>query len=117
MLKSENMLDLKYHHKSGQQWRVREDGIVELTMEHKGLFAAIAHKVFHRPKVSYIELDTFGSFVWQQLESTGDVTTISDAIYRKFGEAAEPVLPRLVRFITLLERYGFVEREKSGREV
>ncbi len=111
MLKSENMFDRKYHHKTGQEWRLREDGFVELTMEHTGLFATIAHKVFHRPKVSYIELDALGSFVWKQLELPSDIMTLSDAVSWKFGEAAEPVLPRLVQFITLLERYGFIEGE------
>ena len=81
-------------------------------MEHKGIFAAIAHRVFKRPSVSYIKLDELGSFVWQELESSHDVQVIAEAVHGHFGEKAEPLLPRLGQFLNLLERYGFIVREK-----
>ncbi len=115
MLKSENIFDLKYYRKADQQWKLLEDGCVELAMEHNGVFAAIAQKIFKRPKVSYIKLDALGSFVWQELESSHDIMTVSEAVHQRFGEEAEPLLPRLGQFFNLLERYGFIVREKSDR--
>ncbi len=112
MFKSENIFDLKYDRKAGQRWKLLDDGCVELAMEHHGVFAAIAQKVFKRPKVSYIKLDALGSFVWQELESSHDVKTVSKAVHERFGEEAEPLLPRLAQFFNLLERYGFIERKK-----
>ena len=112
MLKAKNVFDLQYHRHPNLQWKVLEDGMVELAMEHKGMFAAIAHKVFKRPKVSYIKLDELGSFVWQELEASHDIKTVSEAVHSHFGEKAEPLLPRLGQFFNLLERYGFIVREK-----
>lgn len=112
MLKSKNIFDLRYRRNPDLQWKVLEDGTVELAMEHMGLFAAIAHKVFKRPSTSYIKLDELGSFVWQELESSHDVKTVSEAVHSHFGEKAEPLLPRLGQFFNLLERYGFIVREK-----
>ena len=112
MFKSKNIFDLHYSRRAGQKWKLLEDGTVELAMEHRGFFAAIAHKVFKRPSTSYIKLDELGSFVWQELESSHDVKTVSEAVHSHFGEKAEPLLPRLGQFFNLLERYGFITREK-----
>ena len=113
MFKSKNIFDLHYSHRADQEWRLLEDGTVELAMRHKGIFAAIAHKVFKRPAISYIKLDELGSFVWQELAISHDVKTVSEAVHSRFGEKAEPLLPRLGQFFNLLESYGFIVREKG----
>ena len=112
MLKAKNVFDLHYRINPQQQWKLLEDGTVELAMVHKGMFASIAQKVFKRPSVSYIKLDELGSFVWQELASSHDIKTVSEAVHSHFGEKAEPLLPRLGQFFNLLERYGFIVREK-----
>lgn len=112
MLKSKNIFDLTYYRNPDLKWHVLEDGIVELELEHKGPFAFIAQKVFRRPRISYIKLDALGSFVWSELESTHDIQTLSVAVHERFGEEAEPLLPRLGQFFNLLERYGFIRRQK-----
>lgn len=112
MLDSKNVFDLRYVRNPSQQWKLLEDGTVELAMEHKGVFARIAQTVFKRPSVSYIKLDELGSFVWLELAKADDVLTVSKAVQERFGEAAEPLLPRLGQFFNLLERYRFIQRKK-----
>ena len=113
MPKSKNIFDLTYYRNPQLQWRLLEDGIVELAMEHTGVFAAIAQKLFRRPRTSYIKLDELGSFVWLELEKAHDIQTVSEAVHEQFGEKAEPLLPRLGQFFNLLERYGFIAREEQ----
>lgn len=112
MLKSKNILDLRYHKNPKQKWHMLDNGIVELTMEHKGPFAWVAQRFFDRPRFSYIKLDELGSFVWLLLDEVHDVNTAAEKVHERFGEKAEPLLPRLGEFFNLLERYGFIVREE-----
>ena len=42
-----------------------EDGVVTIHMVHRGFYAWIAQKFFHRPRVSHIDLDAMGSFIFR----------------------------------------------------
>ena len=42
-----------------------ETGIVTLTKEWTGFYNRIAQRFFHRPRVSHIDLDGYGSFIWK----------------------------------------------------
>ncbi len=85
-----------------------ENGIVTLEIENKGAFNRIAQKLFKRPKISYIHLDENGSFVWSVIDGESDILKLGEAVHEHFGEAAEPLYPRLAEFIKILESYKFI---------
>ena len=85
-----------------------EKGLVTLEIENKGAFNRIAQKLFKRPKISYIHLDENGSFVWSVIDGERDILKLGEAVYEHFGEAAEPLYPRLAEFIKILESYKFI---------
>ena len=86
----------------------KDDEKVTLEIENTGWANRIAQIFFKRPKVSYVHLDEMGSFLWPILDGERDITAIGDLVKEKFGEAAEPLYPRLAKFFHILESYHFI---------
>lgn len=89
-------------------WDTSKKGIVTVHMENKGFYNWIAQKVFKRPRVSHITLDKYGSYVWQQMDGVRNVHEISKLVSTQFGEDAEPLVPRLVKYIQILYDNKFI---------
>ena len=60
-----------------------------------------------------IKLDKFGTFAVQQMEDRKTVQEISEAMIEHFGEEAEPALPRLVKFLEILEVHEWIIWEEG----
>ena len=88
--------------------KTANDGIVTLEIENKGPFNRIAQKLFKKPKISYIHLDEFGSFVWTIIDGEKSIYELATEVDRRFGEKAHPLYERLSKYISILVSYGFV---------
>ncbi len=104
----QNYLEKIPQHKEGLAWSQDEKGIVTLEVENKGLANRIAQKLLKKPKISYIHLEEFGSFIWLQIDGKRDIITIGELVKQHFGGKAEPLYERLSQYFKTLERYGFV---------
>ena len=51
-----------------------------------------------------INLDTFGTSVWNAINGKNTVAEIGDVLRNEFGEKIEPVYERLGLFIKMLEK-------------
>lgn len=67
-------------------WK-EEAGKAVLAVEHKGILYAFTQRVFHKPRVSYITLDVYGTAVWKQIDGEKTVGEISDGLEQQFPEA------------------------------
>lgn len=90
-------------------WSADEKGIVTLDIENRGVANRLAQLVLRKPKVSHIHLDEQGSFVWQIVDGEQDITALGVLVGERFGDAAEPLYPRLAKFFQILDSYGFIE--------
>ena len=90
-------------------------GIVTLEITRNGLFDKIAQKTFKVPHKSYIKLDIHGSFVWKCIDDNKSVYELSKDIKGHFGNDAEPLIERLIEFITILESNRFIKFKKGGK--
>ena len=106
---SENYLERIPVRKSGLEWTTDENGVVTLNIPNTGFFNKLAQKLFKKPPVSHVHLDENGSFVWPIMDGKKDIIAIGEEVKVKFGEAAEPLYPRLAKFFQILDSYGFVE--------
>ncbi len=104
--KEENYLE-KIPCKGNVPFTEDENGIVTLQVENKGAMNKIAQLIFKKPKISYIHLDEFGSFVWNEIDGEKDVFLIGKAVKERFGDKAEPLYERLSQYIETLKKYGF----------
>ncbi len=107
-MKKENFLEKIPSRKEGINWTTDDKKIVTLEIENKGIFNRIAQKLFKKPKISFIHLDEMGSFIWPLLDGNSNILSIGEKVKEHFGEAAEPLYPRLSKYFGILESYGFV---------
>ena len=70
-------------------------------IEWKGFYHRIAQKFFHRPRVSDIQLDDYGSFVWLAIDDNKDVHQLSKELDARFPNM-EKSLSRLIKFLEIL---------------
>lgn len=90
-------------------WTQDDAGLVTLEIENKGVMNRIAQKLLKKPKISYIHLDEFGSFVWQMIDGKRTIMDMGKPMEEHFGEKAKPTYERLAQFFHILESYGFVQ--------
>lgn len=105
---NENYLDRVAEKDSRLKWSIDDKGIVTLSRENKGFANKIAQVILQKPRVSYIHLDEFGSFVWQNIDGKRDITEIGISVKERFGDKAEPLYERLAKYFQILSSYGFI---------
>lgn len=93
-------------------WTVDEHGKVSLEIENKGVFNHLAQKFLKKPKISYVHLDDFGSFIWPLLDGEKNIIALGKLVEEEFGEKASPLYERLVKFFRILESYHFIKWNK-----
>ena len=86
------------------KWEVSEDGIVEITVENTGLFK--------KPRYSFIKLDEYGSFVWQQIDGKKSIYEIGKELGNKHKGASDQLYERLSKYFGILERNKYIVFEK-----
>ena len=102
----ENYLDYVPVISPKNTWSV-EDGKVTIHMLHTGFYNTIAQKFFHRPRVSHIDLEGQGSFVFQQIDGKRTIGEIALLVEQEFGED-RALYERLIKYMQILRNNGFV---------
>lgn len=105
----ENFLEKIPSHKEGLGFSTDDDGNVTLEMENTGIVNRIAQKILRKPKISYIHLEEFGSFIWPLIDGKKSILEIGKDVENHFGEKAHPLYERLATYFQTLETYGFVD--------
>ncbi len=105
----ENFLEKVPVHKEGLGYSIDDNGNVTLEMENVGVVNKIAQKILRKPKVSYIHLEEFGSFIWPLIDGKKDVHHIGELVEEHFKEKSHPLYERLSVYFKTLESYGFVQ--------
>ena len=113
--KVKNYLDFVPIKNKNIKWLEDSFGIITLEITRNGLFDKIAQKTFKVPPRSYIKLDKHGSFVWKCIDDNKSIYELSKDVKGPFGNDAEPLIERLVEFITILESNKFVKFKKGGK--
>ena len=108
-----NFLDFVPKRNSLVEWSADGKGIVTLAIRNKGFYNRIAQLLFRRPKISYISLEEFGSFIWQNIDGEKSVHEIGALVKERFGRRAEPLYERLCMYIKTLRRQEYVVSVKK----
>ena len=114
--KQENYMDFVPLKNKKYSWSENEKGRVIVEVPHEGFYDKIAQKFFKTPKISNIELDDYGSFVWKCIDGVNTIYRISEEVHKHFGEKAEPLLNRLVKFFQILKDHKFIIYSKEGKD-
>ncbi len=111
--KKENFLDYIPKRNALYQWEINPQKHVEVSVVNRGLYNRIAQIFFRRPKISRIELDDMGSFIWQEMDGHKTVYEIGAAVKSRFGKKAEPLYERLSEYIQTLRNSRFIVYENK----
>jgi len=106
--KKENYLEKIPLRKEGLNWTMDEKGIVTLEVENTGVINRVFQKLFKKPRITYIHLDENGSFVWPLIDGDRNILKIGELVEEHFGDEANPLYERLVKYFAILESYGFI---------
>ena len=109
--KEENYLEKVPSKVEKFRW-TEENNLVTIEIDNKGFFNRLLQKIAKKPPVTYIHLDENGSFVWKMIDGQRDIIKIGELVLEHFGESANPVYERLVKFFAMLENAGFIEFTK-----
>ena len=105
--KSENYLDYVPLINPRNTWS-EQDGMVTIHMVHRGIYHKIAQTVFHTPRISHIDLDEYGSFLWRKMDGVQTIGQLAEEMKAEFGERAEPLYPRLIQYMQTLRNNHFI---------
>lgn len=104
----ENFLDYVPRHNKLFPYQKKENGRIEVKVKNTGLARKATQLLLRKPKYSYIELDDFGSFVWEQMDGERTILDIGEKVKERFQEEAEPLYPRLTKFIKILHNNKYI---------
>lgn len=90
------------------RWEADAEGNVTIFIENKGIFNWLAQKLLKKPKVSQLHLEKFGSFIFPLIDGKTSIYEIGQKVGAHFGDEAEPLYPRLTKYIKMLHDYGFI---------
>ena len=108
-----NYLDLIPVHSDRITFETDENGQVTILIENKGIINGIMQKLAKKPKITRIDLQGQGNFVWLCIDGKKTVFDIAAEVKAEFGEEAEPLYDRLVTYMHTLESCGFVVMKKN----
>ena len=104
-----NYLDLIPQRAETLRWHTDEaTGLITLEVENTGVFNTIAQKVFHKPRTTQVHLDETGSYLWPLIDGQKTVAQLADCMKQQFGEKAEPLYPRIIKYFQIVESYHFI---------
>lgn len=103
-----NYLDLIPKKNEELRWHTDLKKRVILEVENRGIFNTIAQKIFGKPRFTKVHLDDMGTFVWPLIDGEKTVEDIGKLVKEEFGEKAEPLYPRIVKYFQIMESYHFV---------
>lgn len=112
MKDKKNYLDFVPEKNPSLPWSHDDEGIVTVEVTHRGIAAKVAQAAFNRPKKSSIKMDTFGSFIWQQIDGVKNIYEIGQEVKARFGKDAEPLYERLVTFFRILAENKYIAYKK-----
>ena len=103
-----NYLDLIPVRPEKLGWHIDRRERVVLEVKNEGFFNRIAQTYFRRPQTTKVHLDVQGSYLWPLIDGERTVMELAALQKEHFGEAAEPLYPRIVKYFQILESYHFI---------
>ena len=104
-----NYLDLIPRRNEALKWHRDLKDRVILEVENTGVMNTIAQRVFNKPRFTKVHLDAQGTFIWPLIDGEKTVADIAALVKAEFGDKAEPLYPRIVKYFQIVESYNFIE--------
>ena len=103
-----NYMDVVYRRAEGLAFHDNDKGLTVLDVENTGFYNRIAQRFFHRPRVSHIALDKYGTALWRLLDGERSVFCLVQEMKAAFPDEEDRMLDRCVQFLHTLEVNRFI---------
>ena len=107
-MKQKNFLKLIPKKNESINYKIDEDGKVNIIIKRDGLLDRIVRKFLNTPKKRVVELDDLGSFVWKKIDGKSSFGDISEKLLEKFGDKSKPLYKRLATYTKILKNNDFI---------
>ena len=106
---SANYMDIVFVPAKDKKYNIDEKGIVTVDVANTGFYMRLAQKLWHKPTVSHISLDEYGSLVFISLDGINTVNDVLQIMYQRFPDEKDRMLDRVITFFHTLETNGFIK--------
>jgi hypothetical protein len=90
-----------------------EKDLLQVVIPRTNLLERFSIRFLKQPTHIRVRLDRLGSFVIVLCDGTHTVEEIGEKVAKHFGAEAEPVLPRLVKFLEIVEANGWIDWKRE----
>ena len=107
--KKENYLDFIPVVNGQNTWDRGEDGVVTIHMVNRGFTLPWPQKLFHTPRVkSHQSWMSTAASLWMRIDGVKTVGQLALELKEAYGEKAEPLYDRLVKYMQILRNNRFI---------
>lgn len=117
-----NLLDCTPIREPDLKWTENENGTITLHRVHTSFIDRLIHTVTRKPlRQTHITLEEFGTFLWKNMDGRKTLRELANMVKEEFGEKAEPLYPRLEKYMVSLKQnrlifWELLERERPVRK-
>lgn len=111
-----NYVDLVPIINEDNSWKFDECNKVLIVVKNKGFINSLAIKYLGKPENKEIELDRYGSFVWQRIDGIKNIQGIINDIIETFGEERILATKRAVMFFEMLRVNHLILYKKERKQ-
>lgn len=105
---SKNYLDMIPVRAADMPWHIMENDMVEVEMENRGFYNTLAQKLFHRPRISHISFDKYGTALWLMIDGEKSIYDIVLCMEDYFPDEKDGMINRVAVFMSILESNQFI---------
>lgn len=104
----ENFLDFIPIKSDSIRWEKKTGGNVVLLIDRNNWLDRLVRRFYNTPAVMRVELDTYGSFIWQTIDGRQTIAQICWRLKSTFGNEVEPLYQRFATYIKILKNNEFI---------
>lgn len=93
-----------------------DEGKFIVKLENVGFYNKLAQVIFKRPRFTDIELEEYGTFIWEYIDGENTIYDIALKVKEKFGDKAEPLYDRICQYFVVMADNKLVVLEKDIRK-
>ena len=108
-----NYLDYVPRKNELNSYSINEQGNGVVRVANVGFYNKIAQVIFRKPKFSNIELEEYGTFIWEYIDGKNTIYDIALKVKGKFGENAEPLYDRICQYFSIMADNRLVFLDKK----
>ncbi|MDO5403017.1 MAG: PqqD family protein [Eubacteriales bacterium] len=91
------------------EWETTDENRIVINRTNNGWMERVTQVLLKRPKVTRIELEEYGTFIWPLIDGERSVYDIAQLVKAEFKDKAEPLYDRLAAYFKSMEENKLVK--------